>query len=96
MCTALYIKLWPLARGNHKGLLVGKYTRYLDKTQAITGSETGIHLSFTQHYKTSQYGWNSAPINDIDIPRSVAAVGYHFQFPVDVKLAGSPTLNSIN
>ena len=96
MCNALDIKLWPLARGNHKGLLVEKYHRFLNKTQAIIGAETGTHMSFLQNYKTSQYGWNSAPIDDTDIPRSIAAVGRHFKFPMDVKLAGSPTLNSEN
>ena len=96
MCTALDIELWPLARGNHKGLLVEKYHRFLNKTQSIAGAETGTHISFTQNYKTSQYGWNSAPIDDTDIPRSVAAVGRHFKFPMDVKLSSSPKLNSID
>ena len=31
MCTALDIELWPLARGNHKGLLVEKYHRFLNQ-----------------------------------------------------------------
>ena len=36
MCTALDIELWPLARGNYKGLLVEKYHRFINKTQPIT------------------------------------------------------------
>ena len=32
----------------------------------------------------------------MDIPRSVAAVGRRFKFPIDVKMASSPTLSSIN
>ena len=52
------------------------------------------HLSFLKNYKTTQYAWNSSPIDDTDIPRSVAAVGRHFKFPMDVKLSGSPDLNS--
>ena len=55
MCTALDIELWPLARSDYKGLLVEKYHRFLNKTQAIAGAETGTHQSFTQNYKTSQY-----------------------------------------
>ena len=96
MCTTLDIELWPLARGNHKGLLVVKYHRYLNKTQTITGAETSTYLSFTENYKISQYGWNSALIDNTDIPRSIAVVGRNFKFPIDVKLAGSPILNSGN
>ena len=94
MCVALDIVFWPLARGNHKGLSVERYHRFLNKTQAIAGAECGTHLSFQENYKTSQYAWNSSPIDDTDIPRSVAAVGRHFKFPMDVKLLSSPVLNS--
>ena len=43
--------------------------------------------------KTSQYAWNSAPIDNTDIQRSVAAVGRAFKFPLDLKLQPTPTLN---
>ena len=46
--------------------------------------------------KPFQYGWNSAPIGDMGIPRSVAAVGRHFKFPMDVSLTSLRTFNSIN
>ena len=53
MYVALDIEFWPLARGNHKGLSVERYRQFLNKTQAISGTETGTHLSFTDNYKTS-------------------------------------------
>ena len=37
---------------------------------------------------------NSAPIDDTDIPRSLAAVGRHFKFPIDVNLNAAPSMNS--
>ena len=46
--------------------------------------------------KTSQYTWNSAPIDDTDIPRCVAAIGREFRFPLDVELLEQPSLNKVN
>ena len=46
-----------------------------------------------ENCKTSQYAWNSAPIDDTDIPRSLTVVGRHCKFTLDVKLSPNPTLN---
>ena len=93
MCSILKITCWPLSRGNHKGLSVERYHRFLNKTQAIAGGDRGTHEVFIQNAKTSQYAWNSAPIDDTDITRSMAAVGRDFRFPLDVELSGNPVLN---
>ena len=61
MCTALKIHFYPLAQGNHKGLLVEKYHRYFYKNQTIAGKDCGTHISILQNGKTLQYAWNSAP-----------------------------------
>ena len=74
-CTALKIHLWPLARGNHKGLTVERYHGFLNKTQTITRQDRGTHLSILQNAKTSQYAWNSAQIDNTDMTRILAAVG---------------------
>ena len=96
MCRALGLKCWPLSRGNHKGNSVEKYQRFLDKTQTIVGEDRGTHHSFIENSKTSQYAWNSAPIDDIDISRCFAAVGRHFKFPIDVDLNAAPRINNNN
>ena len=93
MCKQLNIKLWPLSRGNHKGMSVERYHRFLNKTQTINGEDRGSHHTFIENSKTSQYAWNSAPIDNTDIPRYVAAVGNHFKFPMDVQLNKTPELN---
>ena len=93
MCKRLNINVWPLSRGNHKGRSVERYHRFLNKTQTINGEDRGSHHTFIENSKTSQYAWNSAPIDDTDIPRCVAAVGRHFQFPMDVQLNKTPELN---
>ena len=53
-------------------------------------------MSFIENSKTSQYAWNSAPIDDTDIPQSLAAVSRHFKFPMDVQLSSAPILNDID
>ena len=84
MCKTLKLTFWPLSRGNHKGNSVERYHRFLNKTQTICGQDRGTHEVFHQNVKTSQYAWNSAPIDDTYIPRCVAAVGREFRFPLDI------------
>ena len=93
MCQLLKITFWALSRGNHKGLSVERYHRYLNKTQTIVGNDRGTHHTFLQNCKVTQYGWNSAPIDDTDIPRSIAALGREFRFPLDVEMCPDPPLS---
>ena len=93
LCDTLKLVFWPLARGNHKALSVERYHRFLNKTQTICGNNRGTHESFITNVKTLQYAWNSAPIDNTDIIRSVAAVGQEFKFPMDMELQPTPTLN---
>lgn len=96
MCEILGIQYWPLSRGNHKGLSVERYHRFLNKVQTIQGAAVGTHTSFDRIAKTSQYAWNSAPIDNTDIVRSLPAVGREFRFPLDINLSTLPTLNDNN
>ena len=91
MCAALGIIYWPLARGNHKGINIEKYHLFLKKTQSISGQDRVTHEVFLQNKKTSQYAWNSASIDGIDILRSVSSAGWEFRFLLDVKLIQTPT-----
>ena len=91
MCSDLGIIYWNLAHGNHKGMSIEKYHRFLNKTQAILDQYRGTNNIFLQNAKTSQYAWNSTPIYGIDILRSVAAVGRELYFSLDVELLQTPT-----
>lgn len=93
MCKKLGLLFWPLARNNHKGLSVERYHRFLNETQTIVGQERGTHMTILQNAKLSQYAWNSAPIDNTDVTRSMAALGREFRFPLDVELSPTPTLN---
>ena len=94
MCTKLVIIYCCLLRGNHRGNSVERYRRFFNKTQAIAGNDRGIHGVYLQNAKTSQYAWNSAPIDNTDITRSMAAIGRDFRFPLDVSLLPTPILNT--
>ena len=74
-------------------VILFKIPQVFYKNQTSVGQERGTHLSFIENYKTSQYAWNSAPIDDTDIPRSLAAVDLHFKLPMDIDLNATPTIN---
>ena len=90
ICAALGIIYWSLERGNHNILRVEKYHRFLNKTKAISGQYRCKHDVFFQNAKTSQYAWNSTPIESTNILRSVAAVSREFRFPLEVELLQPP------
>ena len=71
-----------------------RYHRFLNQMQAIVGNYRGTRAVYIQNAKTSQYAWNSAPIDNTDICRSVAAIGRTFRFPLDVELSPTPLLNN--
>ena len=51
MCTALKINFWYLSRGNHRSNSVERYHRFLNKTQAIAGTDRGTHSVILQNAK---------------------------------------------
>ena len=96
MCEALKIQYWILLRGNHKGNSCERYHIFLNKTQTIHGNARGTHNVFLQNAQTSQFAWNSAPMDNTDVVRSQAAVGREFRFPLDVELSVIPPINDVS
>ena len=96
MCKILKFTFWPLARGNHKRNSVECCYLFLNKIQIICGQDRGSHEVFHQNTKICQYTWNSAPIDDTDIPRCVAAIGREFRFSLDIELLEQPNHNKEN
>ena len=96
MCKFPKIKFCNIAHSNHKVDSVKKYHQLQKKTQATARQHGVIHDVFIQNDKTSQYTWNSAPINDTNVMRSVAAVGREFIFPLDIELLLTTNLNPNN
>ncbi|GFH46278.1 hypothetical protein CTEN210_02752 [Chaetoceros tenuissimus] len=96
MCKILKVHFWPLAPGNHKGLSVEHYHRFLNKVVTISAEEQGTLHIIRQVYKLAQYAWNSAPVHGTDISRSLIAIGRDLMFPLDMELRPLPSLNESN
>ena len=84
MCKFLTIKLHTLSKGNHKGQLVERFNKYLNKAVKIALNDRSDNKSWVEAALLSIYAWNSAPITNTDIVRSVVAFGRHFPFPIDI------------
>ena len=65
-------------------------------TQTIIGGDRGTHAGFIKNAKTSQYDWNSAPINDTCISWSSASIGKEFCFTLEVNIRALPSINTYN
>ena len=89
----LDLTYWYISRGNYKGNSVEQYHRYLNNTQAIADNDRGTCNVYLQNTNTSQYAWNSAPIDNTDITRSMVDIGWSFRFPFDIKISPIPLLN---
>ena len=94
MCGVLKLNYWFLSRGKHRGNSIERYHQFLNKNQVIIGNNQGNHTVILQNSKTIQYVWNSAPINNIDITRSMIGIGREFRFPLDIKLSQLPVLDN--
>ena len=95
MCKALKITYWCISRGNHKGNSVENFHWFLNKNQTISDCDWEKHYyGFVQNEKTSQYAWKSAPIGDIYISWSLAAIGREFRFLLDVDICHSQSMNT--
>ena len=70
-----------------------QYHRFFNKTLAITGNDRGTHFTYLQNANTSQYTWNRAPINNTDIPRSLATIVQELRFSLDVELCPTQPLS---
>ena len=73
ICKVLRINYEILAKRNHKGLLVKKFHRFLNKAITITVVDRGTNDVFVVAGVAVGYAWNSSPIGGTDILRSVPA-----------------------
>ena len=92
MCQALNLNYDVLAKHNHKDLSVEHFHRFLNKILTIAAEERGTNDIFVSTSIAAAYAWNSAPIDDTDIIRSVPAIGRVINFPLDINLNAVPKL----
>ena len=86
MCNALSLNYDVLMKRNHKGLTVEHFYRFLNKSVTISAEDRGTNDIFVPTDIAADYAWNSAPIDDTDILRSIPAIGRELHFPLDVNL----------
>ena len=92
MCDALNLNYDVLAKRNHKGLTVEHFHRFLNKSITITAEDCGTNDVLVPAGIAVGYAWNSAPIDDTDIIRSIPAIGRELHFPIDINLSALPKL----
>ena len=92
MCKALNINCDILAKRNHKGLLVDKFQRFLNKAITNAAEDSGTNDVFLAASVLARCAWNSSPIDGTDILRSVPAIGRD----LDIDSSALPSLISNN
>ena len=75
MYDALNLNYDVLAKCNHKGITVEHFHRFLKKNVTIATEDRGTNDIFVPVGIATGYAWNSAPIDDTDILRSIPAIG---------------------
>jgi hypothetical protein len=78
---------------NHDSILVERFNAYLNKGLKILCTERSTTRSFVESAQLLAYAWNSAPMAETDISRSLVAVGREFAFPIDYLDAPAPSLD---
>ena len=84
ICKALNITYDILAKRNHKGLLVEKIYRFLNKDITITVEDKGTNYICVAASIAAEYAWNSSPIDGTDILRSAPTIGRELRYPLDI------------
>jgi len=94
MCDLLNLNVHVLSGDNHKGMLVERVNKYLNKGLRILTNERESVRTSDESILLLIYGWNSIPIAGTDLSRSLVAVGREFNFPIDISTAKHLELTS--
>ena len=71
---------------NHRRIRNERFHRLLNKVQAVNTADFGNFFLWLQGTVFATYAWNATPSDGTNIPRSVAAIGREFPFPIEVSL----------
>ena len=96
MCKASHIKYDTLVKQNHKGLLVEKFHRFINKAITIAAGDRDKNDVFVIAGVAAGYAWNSSPIDGTDVLRSVPTIRQELHFLLDIDLSTLPTIVSNN
>ena len=79
----LKINMHTLLGSNHDPMIVERIFRFLNTCLTIFCNERGNTRVALEGILMSLYAWNSAPVIDTDISRSLLVTGREFNFPID-------------
>ena len=71
---------------NHRRIRNERFHKVLNKVQKINTADYSNFFLWLQGVLFAAYAWNATPADGTDIPRSVAAIGREFPFPIDISL----------
>ena len=89
----LQVNFHMASGNNHDSILVERFNLFLNKGLKILCTERSTTRSFIEAAQLLTYAWNSAPMAETDISRSLVAVGREYLFPIDVVDQPSPNPN---
>ena len=72
---------------NHRRIRNERFHRVLNKAQAINTADFDDFFLWYEGVLFATYAWNAAPSDGTNIPRSLAAIGREFPFPIDLRLS---------
>ena len=71
------------------------FRRCLNKSVIIATGERDTNNCFVPVWVVASYAWNSAPIEGIDILRSIQNIDREFHFTIDINLNALPEMTQI-
>lgn len=86
----LQIPIQAVSRENHKAVCNKNFHRHLNKVERINTADADSQWCWKQGAMFAFYAWNASPVEGTNIPRSQAAVGREFPFPIDLYHEPSP------
>ena len=92
MYYALNLNYDVLAKRNRKGLTVEYFHRFLNKSITIAAEVCGTNDISVPVGIAAGYAWNSAPIDGIDILRSIPAISCELHFLININISALPKL----
>ena len=82
----LHISKETASPENHRRIRNKRFHKVFNKVQKINTAEYSNFFLWLQGVLFAAYAWNTTPADGTDIPRSVAAIGREFPFPIDIGL----------
>jgi hypothetical protein len=89
----LQINMHMASGNNHDSILVERFNAFLNKGLKVLCTDRSTSRVFKESAQLLTYAWNSAPMAETDISRSLVAMGREYSFPIDFIDTIAPSLD---